>query len=96
MATPGCPVTQWAGSQQIGGMSGTIHDVEEHNEHDDGVDDDDDADDVADMGTREISGTIHDVDDDNEHDDEVDDDDVAHRGILEMCGSFVSDKGVLS
>ena len=62
MATPRCPVTQWAGSQQIGGMSGTIHDV----------------------------------DDNNEHNDEVDDDDVAQRGTIEMCGSFISDKGVLS
>ena len=46
MATP-CwqAVTQWAGSQRIGGMSGTIHNVDEDNvddEHDDEVDDDDD------------------------------------------------------
>ena len=45
MATP-CwqAVTQWAGSQRIGGMSGTIHNVDEDNvddEHDDEVDDDD-------------------------------------------------------
>ena len=57
-----------------------------------------------------MSGTICDVDEHNEHnevdevendvadkiDDEVDDDDVAHRGTIEMCGSFISDKGVLS
>ena len=54
-----------------------------------------------------MSETIGDVDEHNEHnevendvadkiDDEVDDDDVAHRGTIEMCGSFISDKGVLS
>ena len=42
MATP-CwqVVTQWAGSQRIGGMSGTIHNVDEDN-----VDDEHDDDDV--------------------------------------------------
>ena len=67
MATPRCPVTQWAGSRQIGGMSGTIRDVEDDNEHDDDDDDDDN-----------------------------DDDDDVHMGTIEMCGSVVSDKGVLS
>ena len=43
-----------------------------------------------------MSGTTHNVDDNYEVDDEVDDDDVAHRGTIEMCGSFISDKGVLS
>ena len=44
MATPCWQITQWAGSQRIGGMSGTIHNVDEDNvddEHDDEVDDDD-------------------------------------------------------
>ena len=56
MATPRCPVTQWAGSQQIGGMSGTIHDVGDDNEHVDEVDDDD----VAHTGTIEMCGSVSD------------------------------------
>lgn len=56
MATPGCPVTQWAGSQQIGGMSGTIRDVGDDNEHVDEVDDED----VAHTGTIEMCGSVSD------------------------------------
>ena len=56
MATPGCPVTQWAGSQQIGGMSGTIDGVGDDNEHVDEVDDED----VVHTGTIEMCGSVSD------------------------------------
>ena len=56
MATPRCPVTQWAGSQQIGGMSGTILGVGDDNEHADEVDDND----FAHTGTIEMCGSVSD------------------------------------
>ena len=57
MARPRCPVTLWAGNQQIGGMSGTIHDVNGDTEVDDEEDDEVDDDDVAHKGTIEMCGS---------------------------------------